>query len=187
MVFTPQPRISIQLRMSYAQIHNFRWFKILQARIFHELFRIFLSPEGTRIKEGNEQDFFSCYMINHRTGLMVFTPQPRISIKLRMSYAQIHNFRWFKILQARIFHELFRIFLSPEGTRIKEGNEQDFFSCYMINHRTNEGFIISLLLGIFFSNMRPRSDNYPPPPFSPLTFLNSIGTRKICFYSHTYL
>ena len=62
----PRPRISIQLRMSsYAQIHNLRWSKI-QARIFYELISIFPSPEGTRIKEGNEQDFFQYYMINNR-------------------------------------------------------------------------------------------------------------------------
>ena len=103
---------------------------------------------------------------------MVFTPRPRISIQLRMSsYAQIHNLRWFKILQARIFHELLRTFLSPEGTGMKEGNEQDFYSYYMINHLTNKGFIISLLLGIFFSNMRPRSDNHPPPTVLPSHFL----------------
>ena len=29
----------------------------------------FPSPEGTRIKEGNEQDFFSYYMINNRKGI----------------------------------------------------------------------------------------------------------------------
>ena len=118
---------------------------------------------------------------------MVFTPRPRISIQLRMSYAQIHNFRWFKILQARIFHELLRIFLSPEGTRIKEGTEQDFFSYYMINHRTNKGFIISLLLGIFFSNMRPRSDNYPPNRSPPSLFKQQRYKENLILLPHLFI
>ena len=43
---------------------------------------------------------------------------------------------------------------------------------------SNKRYIIPLLL--FLSNMRPRSSNHLPH------FLNSIDTRKICFYYHTF-
>ena len=54
---------------------------------------------------------------------------------------------------------------------------------------SNKRYIIPLLLGIFFSNMRPRPDNHTPPPPQPvssLTFLNSIDTRKTYFYCQTF-
>ena len=45
------------------------------------------------------------------------------------------------------------------------------------------GYFTSCLVFFYESggkNIRPRSDNHPPPPpFSSLTFLNSIDTRKI--------
>ena len=74
----------------------------------------------------------------------------------------------------RIFYEWLKVFPSPEGTRIKEGMSMRY--------------IIPPLPGIFFSNMRRRSDNHPlpPQPFSSLSFLNSIDTRKICFYCHIF-
>ena len=43
---------------------------------------------------------------------------------------------------------------------------------------SNKRYIIPLLL--FLSNMRPRSNNHLSH------FLNSIDTRKICFYYHTF-
>ena len=111
-------------------------------------------------------------------------PRPRISIQLRMSsYAQIHNLRWSKI-QARIFYELISIFPSPEGTRIKEGNEQDFFQYYMINNRIRD--LSFHYYQEYFSRICGHARITPPPPYSPLTFLNSIDTRKICFYCYTF-
>ena len=69
---------------------------------------------------------------------MIFTPRPRIPIKLRVSlYAYIHIFRRFKIY-TRIFYELLGIFPSAKGTRIIKSNEQDFFSFYRINHRIRD-------------------------------------------------
>ena len=47
---------------------------------------------------------------------------------------------------------------------------------------SNKRYIITPLPGIFFSNMRLRSDNHPHQPLYSLSFLNSIGTGKICFY-----
>ena len=59
-------------------------------------------------------------------------------------------------------------------------------SSRIINKPSNMGFIIYLLPGIFFSNMRPRSDNPPHPTLLSLTFLSSIDTKKICFYCHIF-
>ena len=52
----------------------------------------------------------------------------------------------------------------------------------------NKRYIIPLLLG-YFSRIygHARITTPTPPPFSSLTFLNSIDTRKICFYCHTFL
>ena len=74
----------------------------------------------------------------------------------------------------RIFYEWLKVFPSSEGTRIKEGMSMRY--------------IIPPLTGIFFSNMWRRSDNHlpPPNPSPPSVFLNSIDTRKICFYCHIF-
>ena len=77
---------------------------------------------------------------------MIFTPRPRISIKLRVSsYAYIHIFRRFNTLYAWIFCEFFGILPNTEGKGIIESNEQNFFSYYAINHRSLKMSIISII------------------------------------------
>ena len=78
---------------------------------------------------------------------MIFTPRPRISIKLRVSsYAYIHIFRRFNTLYAWIFYEFFGILPSTEGKGIIKSNEQNFFfSYYAINHRSLKMSIISII------------------------------------------
>ena len=78
---------------------------------------------------------------------MIFTPRPRISIKLRVSsYAYIHIFRRFNTLYAWIFYECFGILPSTEGKGIIKSNEQNFFfSYYAINHRSLKMSIISII------------------------------------------
>ena len=77
---------------------------------------------------------------------MIFTPRPRISIKLRVSsYAYIHIFRRFNTLYAWIFYEFLGILPSTEGKGIIKSNEQNFFSYYAINHRSLKMSIISII------------------------------------------
>ena len=76
---------------------------------------------------------------------MIFTPWPRISIKLRISsYAYIHIFRRFNTY-AWIFYEFLGILPSTEGKGIIKSNEQNFFSYYAINHRSLKMSIISII------------------------------------------
>ena len=76
---------------------------------------------------------------------MIFTPRPRISIKLRISsYAYIHIFRRFNTY-AWIFYEFLGILPSTEGKGIIKSNEQNFFSYYAINHRSWKMSIISII------------------------------------------
>ena len=51
----------------------------------------------------------------------------------------------------------------------------------------NKRYIIPLLLGCFSRICGHARITTPTLPFSSLTFLNSIDTRKICFYCHTFL
>ena len=78
--------------------------------------------------------------------MMIFTPRPRISIKLRVSsYAYTHIFRGFNTLYAWIFYEFLGILPSTEGKGIIKSNEQNFSSYYAINHRSWKMSIISII------------------------------------------
>ena len=75
------------------------------------------------------------------------------------------------------------MFPSLEGTRIKEGNEQDFFSYHRIRDISFHYY------WEYFSRICGHARITPPPPPQPvtsLTFLNSIDTRKIYFYCQTF-
>ena len=58
---------------SYGCHHTHRYTIFAGLKYRHGYFTscliFFPSPEGTRIKEGNEKDFFSYYMINNRKGI----------------------------------------------------------------------------------------------------------------------
>ena len=76
---------------------------------------------------------------------MIFTPRPRISIKLWVSsYAYIYIFRRFNTY-AWIFYEFLGILPSTGGKGIIKSNEQNFFSYYAINHRSLKMSIISII------------------------------------------
>ena len=65
---------------------------------------------------------------------MIFTPRPRISIKLRVSsYAYMHIFRWFEIKCARIFYELLGIFYEPGRKNIRPRSNTSFTSLMLLD------------------------------------------------------
>ena len=56
------------------------------------------------------------------------------------------------------------------SNKLTRSNEQDFL-LVLYDKPSSKGFIISPLPGIFFSKMRPCSDNTPPPPPKISVFL----------------
>ena len=81
----------------------------------------------------------------------------------------------------RIFYEL----LSVSEPRRNEDKRRQWARFLLLP--LNKRYIIPLLLGCFSRICGHARITTPTLPFSSLTFLNSIDTRKICFYCHTFL